>query len=115
MNLLTLISQYKFQALVILLLGLILSSMGILIEQQRQNQAVLSTLLNKSSATTVEANENKKLLELLKSIQATQAEQNALLAQLLTTSKAQAQLKIPASKMKQFKSGSYKLSKGKTW
>ena len=115
MNLLSLISQHKFQALVILLLGLMLSGMGILIEQQRQNQVVLNTLLNINSATTVEANENKKLLELLKSIQATQAEQNALVAQLVSTSKAQAQLKIPASKMKQFKSGSYKLSKGKTW
>lgn len=115
MNLLTLISQHKFQVLVILLMGLMLSGMGILIEQERQNQVVLSSLLNKSSATLIEANENTKLLELLKSIQATQAEQNALLAQLLTTSKVQAQLKIPASKMKQFKSGSYKLSKGKTW
>jgi hypothetical protein len=115
MNLLTLISQHKFQGLVILLMGLMLSGMGILIEQERQNQVVLSTLLNKNLANTEETNENKKLMELLKNIQATQAEQNALLAQLLTTSKAQAQLKIPASKMKQFKSGSYKLSKGKTW
>jgi hypothetical protein len=107
--------QHKFQALVILLMGLILSGMGILIEQQRQNQVVLSALLDKNSANAVETNENKKLMELLKNVQATQAEQNALLAQLLSTSKAQAQLKIPASKMKQFKSGSYKLSKGKTW
>lgn len=115
MNLLSLISQHKFQALVILLLGLMLSGMGILIEQQRQNQVVLNTLLNKNSATTVEANENKKLLELLKNIQATQVEQNAILDQLLSTSKAQAPIKIPASKMNKFKSGSYKLSKGKTW
>jgi len=115
MNFLSLISQHKFQALVILLMGLILSGMGILIEQQRQNQAVLNSSLNKYSANLLETNENKKLMELLKNIQANQVEQNALLSQLLSTSKAQAQIKIPASKMNKFKSGSYKLSKGKTW
>jgi uncharacterized protein HemX len=115
MNLLSVIIQHKFQALVILLMGLILSGMGILIEQQRQNQVVLSTLLNKKLANSLETNENKKLMELLKNIQATQVEQNAILGQLLSTSKAQALIKIPASKMNKFKSGSYKLSKGKTW
>lgn len=115
MNLLTLISQHKFQALVILLMGLILSGMGILYEQQSQNQVALSALLNRNSATTLGADENKKLMGLLKSIQATQAGQNALLAQWVSASKAQAQIKISASKMNKFKSGSYKLSKGKTW
>jgi len=115
MNFLSLIIQHKFQVLVILLIGLILTGMGIFYEQQRQNQVVLSALLNKSSATTMETNEYKKLQELLKNIQATQVEKNALLAQLLSTSKAQAQIKIPASKMNKFKSGSYKLSNAKTW
>lgn len=114
MKLLTFFIQYKFQTVVVVLLSFILSGVVVVFEKQAQNQADLYALVNSKTLPRVNP-ESDKVIELLKNIQTAQTEQNALLAQLVSTSKAQNQTKIPPSKMNRFKSGNYKLSKGKTW
>ena len=54
-----------------------------------------------------------EIMKLLKSTQAAQLEQKALIAKLDSSRKAT--IHVPPSAMKKFKSGHYRLSNGKTW
>jgi uncharacterized protein HemX len=109
MKLISLIMQHKLYTFVVGILSLLLAGVIAVYQIQAENQRDLRQLLNSENSQPSLDQEIKQLIPLLKSIQATQAEQNRLLTQLATTK--QEPNKEPVSKMKKFKHGAYKPAK----
>ncbi len=101
--------QHKLYTVVVGLLSLILAGVIAVYQLQAENQRVLQQLLNYEKSKLTLDQDIKHLIPLLKSIQATQGEQNRLLTQ-LANSKPESH-KEPVSKMKKFKQGAYKPAK----
>jgi hypothetical protein len=109
MNVLSIIFQHKLQTAIIVLLSLVMCGLAVDYRQQAETQIVLNQLVSNEVNKHQTDQEIEQLISILKSIQATQAEQTALLARLAATHPEPN--KIPASKMKKFKQGAYKPAK----
>jgi uncharacterized protein HemX len=109
MKLIFLFMQHKLYSFVVGVLSLILVGVIAVYQIQAENQRVLQLLLNSEKSQLSLDQEIKQIIPLLKSIQATQSEQIALLTRLVEK-KPEAN-KEPVSKMKKFKQGAYKPAK----
>jgi biopolymer transport protein ExbB/TolQ len=109
MKLISLIMKHKLYSFIVVLLSLILVGEIAVYQLQAENQRVLQQLLRSEKSQPSLDQDIKQLIPLLKSIQATQAEQNRILTQLVTTKPEPH--KEPVSKMKKFKHGAYKPAK----
>jgi hypothetical protein len=109
MNFLSIIFQHKLQTAIFILLSLVMCGLAVVYRQQAETQIVLNQLVSNDENKHQTDQEIEQLISILKSIQATQAEQTALLARLAATHPEPN--KTPASKMKKFKQGAYKPAK----
>lgn len=101
--------QHKLYSFIVGVLSLILVGEIAVYQIQAENQRVLQQLLKSEKSQPSLDQDIKQLIPLLKSIQATQVEQNRLLSQLASTKPEPP--KEPVSKMKKFKQGAYKPAK----
>lgn len=106
MKFIAIIQQHIYQSVVVLILNVALCGIGLIYRQQAENQVVLQQLLSQQTKQNKSTQPNDQLIPLLKSIQANQTEIKILLTKLVA-SKSDS-LKIPVSKMKRFKQGTFK-------
>jgi uncharacterized protein HemX len=109
MNLLAFIYQHSYQTVIGLILSLTLCGVVFVYQQQEDTNAALQQLLKQETKTEQSSSPDEQLHTLLKSIQASQAEIKTLLSK-LSANKTESN-KVPTSKMKRFKHGTFKPAK----